>query len=85
MIKFCKNCKYYKTPPFYTQPILNECTNPKISKETSTITGKTYPYEKSCWYLRKVYGECGVNGKLFEPKEHTSMFSWLWKALLLCE
>ena len=82
MTKFCKNCKHYRTP-LLSHMILDECISPKITRETSMITGKTYPYEKSCWYLRKVYGECGVDGKFFEPIP-TTRFYWLQRIFLLC-
>ena len=70
----CVKCKYYVKPSFMDRFLLKDpdCRHPvsQYRQMLSPVTGKPYgdsPVYKSCDVMR-VYGECGFEGVLFEPR-----------------
>ena len=81
-MKLCKNCKYYegRWSSMWLRTVTGNwlmpwCSNSKALKEDSvdSVTGKTDPYNKSCWHQREYFHDdgkyCGQGGNWFELKE----------------
>lgn len=68
-MKICVDCKHCHIPPFFvgSEPAVIEafaiCTHPSRTRPSKVVG---YSNGSPCWLSRQV-GECGVEGKQFEP------------------
>jgi len=66
IMKFCKDCKYYKKATFFNT---EKCTNENIIRiHISPVSGKKYINDDSPSWLRFYSTKCGINAEYFEPK-----------------
>ena len=79
-IPFCKDCKHSKrdVAEYYSY---YECRHPVIKYQQSPVYGFKYGWP-SCETCRMSDGQCGPEGKLFEPRPASLLLQRLWRRLL---
>ncbi len=82
----CQDCRHSFRPwqsfLFYSGPYTYQCRKgiEEAKEEFEPVTGKiivTEAKNKGCVSMRSKYGECGVEGTLWEPKKRKDFLLYL--------